>query len=330
MVKFLIVRFSSIGDIVLTSPVARHLKQQVEGAEVHYLTKAAYAPLLEANPHIDKVHRLEDKLSNCLSSLQEEGFDYIIDLHHNLRSARVKFKLKRIDFSVNKLNWKKWLLVRLKINRLPDLHMAERNLETIRSFIDKKDGKGLEYFIPEQEEVDLSTLPAAFQSAYIALSIGAQHATKKLPPEALVQLCSKLEEPVLILGGKEDREIGEQIIASLPDRDILNCCGLYSIHGSASLVRQSSVLITHDTGLMHVGAAFEKKIVSIWGNTHPAFGMSPWKAHPDSRIFEVQDLKCRPCSKIGYAACPKKHFRCMRDQDLDEIARVSQHLFSGT
>ena len=328
MVKFLVVRFSSIGDIVLTTPVLRHLKQQVEDSEVHYLTKSVYASLLEANPYIDQVHSFDGDLKACIALLRNEGIDYVIDLHHNVRSARIKYGMKRIAFSVHKLNWLKWLYVSFKIDRLPGRHMVDRNLDTIRAFIEEVDDGGLDYFIPEKSEVDIHSLPEAFRSGYVGLSIGAQHETKKLPVESLVKLCEKLEFPVVILGGPEDRERGELIVSSLPGKEILNGCGSYSIHQSASLVRQSRVLITHDTGLMHMGAAFQKKIISVWGNTVPRFGMFPYRADPSSVQFEVGGLSCRPCSKIGYQKCPKSHFKCMLEQDLDEIASSSKRLWN--
>ena len=330
MVKFLVVRFSSIGDIILTTPVLRHLKQQVEDAEIHYLTKSAYKSLLEANPYVDRIHAFDGDIKACIALLRREGIDYVIDLHHNVRSARVKYGMKRIAFSVHKLNWLKWLYVSFKIDRLPGRHMVDRNLDTIRAFIEEVDDGGLDYFIPEKSEVDIHSLPEAFRKGYVGLSIGAQHETKKLPVESLVKLCQKLEYPVVILGGPEDREGGELIVSSIPEREILNGCGSFSIHQSASLVRQARVLITHDTGLMHIGAAFQLKIISVWGNTVPGFGMFPYRADSSSVQFEVGGLTCRPCSKIGYQKCPKGHFKCMLEQDLDRMASTAKLLWNST
>lgn len=327
MVKFLVVRFSSIGDIILTTPVVRHLKQQVEGAEIHYLTKSTYKSLLEANPYIDRIHSFDGDMKACVARLRNEQIDYVIDLHHNLRSGRIKYALKRIAFSVNKLNRLKWLYVNLKIDRLPDRHMVDRNLDTIRPFIDQVDDGGLDYFIPEKSEVPVSSLPESFRKGYVGLSIGAQHVTKMLPLKSLVTLCEKLDVPVVILGGPEDRERGDAIVSALPGKTILNSCGLYSIHQSASLVRQARILLTNDTGLMHIGAAFKKKIISAWGNTVPRFGMFPYRADPASVQFEVSGLSCRPCSKIGYQKCPKGHFKCMLDQDLDSMASTVKKLW---
>ena len=330
MVKFLVVRFSSIGDIILTTPVLRHLKQQVEDSEIHYLTKSEFASLLKANPYVDHIHSFKGNMRSSIAELRDVGFDYIIDLHRNTRSARIKFGLKRMDFSVHKLNIRKWIYVNFKINRLPDLHMVDRNLATIRTFIAGKDNLGLDYFIPDDEKITLSSLPAEYQNGYIGLAIGAQHQTKKLPVDSLVELCEKLSFPVVILGGPSDKITGDTIKSRLPGNPILNTCGMYSIHQSASLVQQSSLLITHDTGLMHIAAAFNKKIISLWGNTVPVFGMYPFNADPSSVVFEVSDLKCRPCSKIGHQQCPKKHFKCMIDQDITGIASSANRLFRTT
>ncbi|NOR33529.1 MAG: glycosyl transferase, partial [Bacteroidales bacterium] len=138
-----------------------------------------------------------------------------------------------------------------------------------------------------------------------------------------------LDYPMVILGGPEDRERGEHLVSSIPGRDILNGCGAYSIHQSASLVRQARVLITHDTGLMHIGAAFQKKIISVWGNTVPRFGMFPFRADPSSLQFEVAGLSCRPCSKIGYQKCPKSHFKCMQEQDLGGMVSACRQLWDS-
>lgn len=331
MVKFLIVRFSSIGDIVLTTPVIRHLKLQVKDASIHYLTKSAFSSILEANPYVDQIHAFNGgDLNSLIRTLKTLEFDYIIDLHHNARSEHVKMKLKRMDFSVNKLNFRKWLYVNFKWDRMPDLHMVDRNLDTIRHFIPERDGEGLDYFIPPEEEVDLSSLPAEYRKGYIALAIGAQHSTKKLPPEQLVDLCSRLGQPIVILGGADDAAIADQILEALPQKEMLSQCGMLTIHQSASLVRQAQLLITHDTGLMHIGAAFRKKIIAIWGNTVPKFGMYPYRADPESVQFEVKGLRCRPCSKIGFQECPKKHFRCMREQDIGSIAHAADRMFLAT
>jgi ADP-heptose:LPS heptosyltransferase len=315
--KILVLRFSSIGDIVLTTPVVRALAQQVRGAEVHFATKPGYRSLLEPNPYIAKVHCLTGSLGELVEQLKAERFDYIVDLHNNLRTRLIKLRLGVKLSSFDKLNWQKWLLVNFKINRLPNVHIVQRYLAAAAPLGVQDDGEGLDYFIPEDQEVALMTLPEPFRNGYAAVAIGAQHATKRLPLEKLVELCQCLApRPIMLLGGPEDASVAEAIIAGLnetkplslqvPKSLIENGCGRYTLHQSASLVRQAQFVVSHDTGLMHIAAAFGKQIFSVWGNTVPEFGMYPFRTeHQD---LEVKGLSCRPCSKIGFAKCPKGHF----------------------
>ena len=321
--KFLIIRFSSIGDIVLTTPVIRCLKQQLPDAEVHYLTKKSYKGIIETNPYIDKLHILADDWNAMIAALKEEQFDFVIDLHHNLRTWRIKNALKKTQsFSFNKLNYEKWLLTALKISKLPQVHIVDRYMATLEPFGIKNDEKGLDYFIPEKDIVPITDLPASHMYGFIGIVIGAALNTKKLPIHKLQELCTKIEHPIILLGGPEDKADGE-MIASVDDIKIYNACGKFSLNQSADLVRKSKLIISHDTGLMHVAAAFGKRIISVWGNTVPAFGMGPYYGNKEvkNRLFEVTDLPCRPCSKIGYKKCPKGHFKCMELQDVGAIGK---------
>mgnify|MGYP000093888778 CR=1 FL=1 len=318
MNKILIIRFSSIGDIVLTTPIVRCLKQQLN-AEIHYLTKIAHQDILLSNPYIDKVWTVQKEVKEVIPSLKAEQFDQIIDLHHNLRSLQVKLHLGIKATSFPKLNIEKWLLTNLKINRLPNVHIVDRYFETLKKLDVKNDKAGLDYFIPPNEEID--TNKYGFESSkYIAFAIGAKFATKRLPVEKIVQICENLPYPIVLLGGKEDTKNGEQI-AKQSGTHVHNFCGQFSLNGSASWVRQARLLITHDTGLMHIGAAFQKKVISIWGNTVPAFGMYPYQT--DHHIIETDNLSCRPCSKIGHRHCPKGHFKCMNDIDVNKVIELT-------
>jgi len=318
VVKLLIIRFSSIGDIVLTTPLIRCLKEQVKDAEIHFLVKKQFYPVIKANPYIDKFHQLDNHYGTLISILKKENFHYIIDLHHNLRTFRLKLSLRILSFSFDKLNVKKWLLVNLKINKLPDIHIVDRYFQTVRLFDVVNDNKGLNYHIPPGEEIPVSDLPEEYRQGFIVVVIGAKHFTKQIPDEKLIDLCNHIRYPVILLGSKEDFEKAEHVKDNCT-KDVMNFCGRYSINQSASLIEQSKLVITPDTGLMHIAAAFGKKINSLWGNTVPEFGMSPYMADPDSRIFEIKGLKCRPCSKIGFKKCPLKHFRCMKDIDIKEV-----------
>jgi ADP-heptose:LPS heptosyltransferase len=319
--KILLIRFSSIGDIVLTTPVVRCLKEQVDNCEVHYLTKEQFLPILAHNPYIKKIHTIKKEVEEVIDALRAEKFDCVIDLHRNLRTAKVKMKLHVPSRSFNKLNIEKWLAVNLKWNRLPDVHIVDRYLETVRSLGVTNDGKGLDYFLSTGDEVSSGELPPTHQDGYIAFAIGAQHATKRLPTEKISSICGLLNRPVILLGGKEDNVRAEEIKDAV-GKNIFNACGKFTLSGSASLVKNAKLVITHDTGLMHIAAAFKKKIYSVWGNTIPAFGMYPYLPGEGSKIFEVKDLYCRPCSKLGYDKCPQGHFKCMKEIEVDQIIQT--------
>ena len=330
--KILIIRFSSIGDIVLTSPVIRCLKKQT-GAEIHYLTKKNFEKILLSNSYVDKVFSIEKEISEVITDLKSMNYDYVIDLHKNLRSLHVKKALGVKSFSFNKLNIEKWLMVNLKINQLPHTHIVDRNLKTVESLGVKNDGEGLDYFIPKEDEIDLNVIIQKHKfpiinSNFIAFVIGAAHATKRLPVEKIINICNGLNLPIILLGGKEDFENGE-LISTKSTGYVLNLCSKLNLNQSASIVKQANVVISHDTGLMHIAAAFRKKIISVWGNTIPEFGMYPYYPTSEnegifnSKIVEVKGLSCRPCSKIGYDKCPKGHFKCMQMIDTKGVIMLA-------
>lgn len=303
----------------------------MQDAEVHYLTKKAFLPVVQAIGHTDKIYSIEKDISEVIDSLKSEAYDFIVDLHHNLRTMQVKLglnlfhgsALKKKSAAFPKLNIEKWLLVNLHINRLPNVHIVDRYFEAVKPLGIKNDEQGLEYHIPADEEIDLESLPKPFRNGYIGFVIGANHYTKQLPAHKIISLCKSIDKPIVLLGGRTDEDKAN-IIANSPQLtaiSIFNACGKYSIHGSASLVKQAKKIITHDTGLMHIASAFKKDIISVWGNTVPEFGMYPYKPGLNSHIIEVKELLCRPCSKIGYNACPKKHFKCMEQIDEEKIIK---------
>ncbi|MEO0041872.1 MAG: hypothetical protein RL329_1320 [Bacteroidota bacterium] len=325
--KVLIIRFSSIGDIVLTSPVARCLKLQLN-ATVHYLTKKSFENIVIHNPFIDKVFLIQKDVEEILEVLKKEQYDLVIDLHKNIRSWQTRRALGVTSVAFDKLNIEKWLLVQLKINRLPHTHIVERYLSAVASFGVVPDERGLDYFIPSSDEIDVMQQFQLKKQQYVSFVTGAAHATKRLPEAKIIEICQKiiaLGMPVVLLGGKEEAEKGERILKMVNSTHCYNTCGQLNLHQSASVVRQSAVVVSHDTGLMHIAAAFQRKIVAIWGSTVPAFGMYPYRTEHTS--FEINPLRCRPCSKIGFDQCPKGHFRCMNDLDTHKIVQQVQSYF---
>lgn len=322
--KVLVIRFSSIGDIVLTTPVLRCLKIQL-GAEVHYLTKKAYAQIVEPNPHVSKVFTIERSIRERIGALRKERYDVVVDLHKNIRSLGVQLYLLRRALRLRKANWQKWQMVMLKKRNMQAVHIVDRYLATVSNLGVVDDGLGLDYFLPEETK-----LPTEVSGRYVCFAIGGAHDTKRMPIPHWQKLSQRFEVPVYVLGGKEDRVLGDQL--SRQYSKTYNMCGALSLAQSALLISKSSAVITHDTGMMHIAAAYNRPIVSIWGSTVPEFGMTPWRPiglPAQDRIMEVHGLPCRPCSKIGFRSCPKKHFACMEKQNVDMIAEGARQIIIG-
>lgn len=325
MKKILIIRLSSIGDIVLTTPVVRCIKQQVPGCELHFLTKAKFADVLKYNPYIDKLILLGDSLSETISDLRAERYDFIVDLHKNIRSLLIRLSLRVPSASFNKLNFKKFLLTKFHIDRMPKVHIVDRYFAAAKRLNVENDGQGLDFFFSDEEKNTNLPLPEAFRSNYVAIAVGAQHFTKIYPAEKVGELCRMLyPNKVVLIGGKTDIERGKQIVA-MSQGNVINACGQLSLRQSALVLWRSDVVIANDTGMMHIAAALRKPVVSIWGGTVPQFGMYPYMPKGLeylSQIIENKQIKCRPCHKLGREKCPKGHFKCMNEINVNQIIDI--------
>lgn len=303
-------RFSSIGDIVLTSPIVRCLKLQLD-IEVHFLTKTFMAQIVEHNPYISKIYTIDKKVSERITELKAEKYDYVIDLHKNIRSKRLIRQLGCPSTTFDKLNIEKWLLVNFKINRLPDKHIVDRYFEGVASLGIQNDQEGLDHFIAQGDD----EYGRSFQQSnglYTTIVLGANYYTKRIPVERIQSIIEAAPEKLFVLiGGKDVQDEGASLAKF---NKVINTCGQLSLGQSAGVIKYADHVISGDTGMMHVAAAYKKDITSIWGNTVPEFGMSPYfgKHKTNSKILEVKGLSCRPCSKLGYGKCPKGHFKCMK------------------
>ncbi len=321
-VKILVVRFSSIGDIVLTSPVIRCLNEQLPNCTIHYLTKRKYSDLVQNNPSISHIYTIEKSIREILPILKEERYDLIIDLHKNIRSFILKISLLRPHITFKKLNFRKLLAVRLKINILPPVHIVDRMMKPLAPFGIFYDGKGLDYYLSDDTHLpkDMQRFCSAHPH-YFVFAIGGTYFTKRLPNEKVIAICKKINHPVIFIGGMEDTTNADIIAGELGSL-CFNSCGKTNIDQSTLLIKNSVFVISNDTGMMHIAAAMKKPVISLWGNTIPQFGMSPLlpcEFEPAPLIAQVNGLRCRPCSKLGYQHCPKKHFNCMNLISHDEI-----------
>jgi lipopolysaccharide heptosyltransferase II len=330
--KILIVRFSSIGDIVLTSPIVRCTRMAYPDAEIHFATKSSFASLLNDNPYINKLQLLDDSFMDFMQKMRAEKYDLVIDLHKNTRSFLIRLAVGAKAVSFDKLNYEKWLITQFKINKLPQKHLVDRYFDGVKSIGVFDDDKGLDFYISDSDKTSINAFLPTNEN-YIAWAIGAKYETKKFP---IHKILDTLNQPffenkkVVLLGGKEDMEVAQKIFTNLTNRTVINLVGELSLAQSAAVVNAAELLVTNDTGLMHIGAALKKPIVSIWGNTITDFGMYPFygKSKVLNQALFVSDLSCRPCSKIGYSRCPKGHFDCMNKIDTTQVIKAIQSSLS--
>jgi heptosyltransferase-2 len=216
-------------------------------------------------------------------------------------------------------------------------HITDRSLDTVAPLGVKNDGRGLDYFIPSHINISIADLPTQHQFGYIAIVIGASYYTKKLPLEKLQELCTLIDFPIVLIGGKEDVEEAKAV-AEMDPYKIYNACGKFNLNESAWLVKESKLVISHDTGLQYIACAFNKKVLAIWGGTSPKLGVEPYYATnsfvqpaiPFHQNFVVPKLSCQPCSNYGSKKCPRGHFKCMKNQDLKKIAEIAMANVTNT
>jgi heptosyltransferase-2 len=309
--RILIIRFSSIGDILMTTPVIRAIRKKFPDANIHYLTKAKFKEAIEQHPDLNKVWLLEGKLAPILQELKEQSFDLILDLHDSIRSRLVRFQLG-VPFRVYpKKAFQRWKYTKLKWG-LPDpRHTVQKYLSTLQDWGIMDDGLGLDF--PIRPEVLLNVKEkiqdlGLLEGKYLAIALGGSHETKKWPTDYYIRLLNSYPHKVVLLGGSAEILAGRAIQEACGQ--VINLTGKTTLEESGAWLKLSLGVVTHDTGLMHISAALQQKVLVIWGNTSPELGMYPWRTPHYN--FENPSLSCRPCSHLGYTQCPKGHFLCMK------------------
>lgn len=316
--KILIIRFSSIGDVVLTTPIVRCIKLQMK-AEIHYLIKPSFANVIHENPYLDQIHHLDENISETIKKLKLQNFDLVIDLQKNLKSFRISREISVKTITFDKLNVRKWLAVRLKMKTLPEnKHLVDRYFDALQPLAIVDDGHGLDYFIMPEDEYDAQELVKGMH--YQVLVLGATYFTKRIPKEKCIDIISLFHHHTILVGGKDVAELSEELSILFPEK-VVNFCGKVGLGVSAGIVKHAQKIVTGDTGLMHIAAALQKHITVLWGNTIPEFGMYPFYGYKNMskhKSLQVTNLSCRPCSKLGFDQCPKGHFKCMNDIQILE------------
>lgn len=334
-IRVLVVRFSSMGDVLLTTPVLRALHGVLEGdVEVHFLTKVAFAPLVQGLPNVHRVHTIERATTEVEAALKAIGFHYVVDLHRSARSAFVKRMLRKdgaLSLVVDKRNYAKWKLVRGWSYDLAGEHIVDRYMATLAPFSGGlgsshwDDGGGLD--LPVLPDMVARGLPKNF----VALAVGAAHQGKTIPVSHWVEVAQVLRKnncDVVLLGGPDDLTTGAEIAAACGPRasGMMDLTGRLTLLESFAVLSFARVLAVGDTGLMHAGAAAGVPMVVVWGCTAPALGMGPYR--PGGSVIELEpegrkmiEGVRRPCSKLGN--------RCRYDQPCIETvspARIADAL----
>jgi heptosyltransferase-2 len=303
--KILVIRLSSLGDIILTFPFLKELKTKLPDSQIHFISKDEYEGILKINPHINEIYTVnKNNLKEIRKFVKSENYDFIFDLHGNLRSLYISLFQNSKIFRYKKNNLKKLLLVYLKINLFKDIiPVYKKYLLTLRNLFKNvnHEFKSTELNIPE---TFLSEQP------YIIISPSSKHFTKTYPKEKFLEIINRNKSGNYILtgsGSKKDTEICKY----LEDKssNTRNLCGKLTIPQLAEYIQKSDYVITNDSGVMHLAEALNKPVYVFFGSTVKEFGFYPQLR--SSFVFENKAVKCRPCARSGRSLCPKKHFNCM-------------------
>ena len=307
--KLLIVRLSSLGDILLTTPLVRTLKKNYPATEIDFVVREEYKDLLLLNPHLQNIfiyNNNKDELKTLKNRICENNYDLIIDLQNNLRSWLLLKCYGKSVLGFKKNNIKKFLLVHFKINKLKNAKPVPlRYASTLENF--RLDDKGLELTTDKIQNPLLNSI-----ENLIGICPGSKHFTKTWPEEYFIELGTLLNEngfKVALFGGKDDIKVCERISSKLPSA--INLCNDNNILQTAADMKCCKVIYCNDSGLMHVATAVNIPVIAFFGSTVKEFGFIPYNSK--NLILENNSLSCRPCTHIGRERCPEKHFKCMKE-----------------
>ena len=318
--KVLLIRLSSIGDILLSAPLTEALADA--GCEVHYVVKSSFVMVLSGFRGITKIHEVGEDLHALRQELKAVQPDWICDLQNNLKSRQITWGFSCPVKRLQKQNIRKHILVKTSFKNIYINHIIERYLDTLPDGINRGK-KLLNWAIPIQAIKESESFQDRMMDAkWIAITMGSRQKTKLMPETLLAGVIEGMPGfRFLLLGGKEDASAANRLVNQFGVQ-VLNVCGKLSWPASVALMNRVSCVLCNDTGLMHAAAALGKPLVAVWGSTTPALGMAP--VYPfisdsgrASHLF--LNLKCQPCSRIGFSQCPEGHFRCMLEMSPDRI-----------
>jgi len=330
----LIIRLSSLGDVLLSTPIVRQLRRALPSARIDFVLDTQFAEVYAANPHIDRLwhyNRQWHWQQRWQWKQQLPTYDVVIDLQKNLHSLLIRWRTGTVVRRVHKDRLRKLLAVYTPINPYEGIvPIPERYGQTIADWIAQPDLEGLELWLPEERS--LQQYPPAHRPAsphlLIACAPGARHFTKRWLPDSFTKLIATLYAdfriPTVLVGGTEDRSLCEYIARNLPAAAVAGIECHRSIYATARVLDQVALVVSNDSAVVHIAAARRKPVVVLYGSTIPAFGFVPYRV--PFQLCEVDQLACRPCTHYGRPRCPRRHFRCMRDLSVTSVQQAIKRL----
>lgn len=350
--KILIIRMSSIGDIILTSPLIRQLRENFPEAQIDFLVRSEYADLAKFNPYLSHILQYNIKtgwkgLRELKEFISEQAYTVVLDLHRNLRSYYLrKISPRPTVLKVNKNRIIRFLLVKFKINLYQKLYdhipsVSEKYLMAASDLCQFKNELKLEIFLPQNIADKGKQLWRKLEKENFAIIIapGARHFTKRWLPELYSELIVSIHQTygwrTLLVGSPEEASLIQEIQEKAGIEACETVAGYFSLLETAALIKTAPVFISNDSGLMHVAAAYQIPQIAIFGSTVRELGFFP--INPNAVVLENQGLECRPCTHIGRKSCPKKHFKCMIEitperviDAFKEVVKESSHQYKVT
>lgn len=311
MKKILIIRFSSLGDIILSFPLINALKKEYPESEIHYLTKSVYKSLLELNPSVSKIIEYSSQpLRELKSVVKSEKYDLVLDIHKNFRSILLTLFSGLNVKRYKKDTLKKFLLVKFKIN------LFKKIIPVYHKYISSV-GEGFAgKYISYSTSLLNFNKEKKYDFNYIVIAPSSKHFTKTYPKEKFVELINKLKQKVVLVGDESSKD-GEICNYIENETGALNLCGKLGYNELANIIYNSEYVITNDSSILHFSESLSKKVKAIFGSTVKEFGFFPQLN--ESIVFENKNLKCRPCTHIGLPACPLGHFKCMNEIQIEKV-----------
>lgn len=318
--KILIIHTAFIGDIVLSTPLLKKIKERYPRSEITYLTTPLGAAILKNNPNINEIisydkHGIHKGIMGVWSlgkRLRSQNFNVVISLHRYLRSSILAWLTRsprRIGYETSVGSW----LFTEKIKYDKNKHEVEKILSFIKSNSENENSESryeIELYPGDEERDKIDEILKAYQGKrIIAIAPGSRWFTKKWPLEYFNSLLERLEHrediQIIIIGGREEKLLNIKKI-----KNSIDLRGETTLLQLAELIKRSEIVLTNDSAPIHIASAFKNThIIAIFGPTVKKFGFFPWSKN--SEVLEVEGLKCRPCSIHGGDRCPEKHFKCM-------------------